>query len=59
VTEEMAETYALYGTADEVVEKAKRFDGLAGELLLGGPWWRVDPGRLLENHLAILEAIGR
>jgi len=55
----MAETYALYGTADEVVEKAKRFDGLAGELLLGGPWWRVDPGRLLENHLAILEAFGR
>ncbi len=59
VTEEMAETYALYGPANEVVEKAKRFDGLAGELLLGGPWYRVDPGRLLENHLAILEAFGR
>ena len=59
VTEEIADTYALYGPADEVVEKAKRFEGLADELLLGGPWWRVDPGRLLENHLAILEAFGR
>lgn len=59
VTEEMADTYALYGTAEEVVEKAKRYDGLAGELLLGGPWYRVNPGRLLENHLAILEAFGR
>ena len=59
VTEDMAETYALYGTADEVVAKAERYEGLAGELLLGGPWYRVDPGRLLENHLAILEAFGR
>jgi probable F420-dependent oxidoreductase len=59
VTEEMADTYALYGPADEVVEKAKRFEGLAGELLLGGPWWRVGTDRLLENHLAILEAFGR
>ena len=59
VTEEMADTYALYGPADEVVEKAKRFEGLTDELLLGGPWWRVDPGRLLENHMAILEAFGR
>jgi alkanesulfonate monooxygenase SsuD/methylene tetrahydromethanopterin reductase-like flavin-dependent oxidoreductase (luciferase family) len=59
VTEEMADTYALYGPADEVVEKAKRFEGLADEVLLGGPWWRVDPGRLLENHMAILEAFGR
>ena len=59
VTEEMADTYALYGTAEEVRDQAKRFEGLAGELLLGGPWYRVDPGRLLENHLAILEAFGR
>jgi probable F420-dependent oxidoreductase len=59
VTDEMAETYALFGPADEVVEKARRFEGLADELLLGGPWWRVEPGRLLENHLAILEAFGR
>ena len=59
VTEEIADTYALYGPAAEVVEKAKRFEGLADELLLGGPWWRVGPERLLENHLAILEAFGR
>jgi len=59
VTGEMADTYALYGTAEEVRDQAKRFEGLAGELLLGGPWYRVDPGRLLENHLAILEAFGR
>lgn len=66
VPEEMADTYALWGTSDEVREKAARFDGvpLAGgvvvsELLLGGPWYRVRPERLLENHLAILETFGR
>jgi hypothetical protein len=59
VTEEIADTYALYGPAGEVVEKAKRFEGLADELLLGGPWWHVGPDRLLANHLAILEAFGR
>ncbi|HEU5003898.1 MAG TPA: TIGR03617 family F420-dependent LLM class oxidoreductase [Actinomycetota bacterium] len=59
VTDEMASTYALYGTADEVRDQARRFDGLAGELLLGGPWYRVPAGRLLENHLAILEAFAR
>ena len=59
VTDEMARTYALFGTADEVVEQAHRFDGLADELLLGGPWYRVDPGRLLGNHLAMLEAFGQ
>src|SRR2546423_3025079 len=58
VSEEIADTYALYGTAEEVKDQAKRFEGLAGEVLLGGPWYRVDPGRLLENHLAILEAFG-
>jgi probable F420-dependent oxidoreductase len=62
VPEEMADTYALWGTRDEVREKARAYEdppGLVGELLLGGPWYRVDPGRLLENHLAILETFGR
>lgn len=66
VPEEMADVYALWGTAAEVVEKASRYDGIGGEgavavseLLLGGPWYRVRPERLLENHLAILEAFGR
>jgi probable F420-dependent oxidoreductase len=72
VPEEMAETYALWGTPEEVREKARRFDEIpaargpaagggpaVGELLLGGPWYRVEPARLLENHLAILEAFAR
>lgn len=59
VPEEMAEAYAVYGTPEEVREKMQRFEGLAGELLLGGPWYRVAPDRLLENHLAILRTFRR
>ncbi len=58
VTEEMATAYALFGPADDVRQLAGEWEGLAGELLLGGPWYRVDPGRLLENHAAILETFG-
>jgi alkanesulfonate monooxygenase SsuD/methylene tetrahydromethanopterin reductase-like flavin-dependent oxidoreductase (luciferase family) len=58
VTEEMARAYALFGSADDVLQQAGEWEGLAGELLLGGPWYRVDPGRMLENHAAILETFG-
>lgn len=63
VPEAMADTYALWGTAAEVRDKLAAFEaataGLVGELVLGGPWYRVDPGRLLENHAAILETFRR
>ena len=58
VTEEMATAYALFGSANDVRQQASEWEGLAGELLLGGPWYRVDPGRMLKNHAAILETFG-
>jgi probable F420-dependent oxidoreductase len=59
VSPEMADTYALYGSPEEVREQARRFEGLVGELVPGGPWYRVEPGRLLENHMAIMDTFGR
>ncbi|MFN2610253.1 MAG: LLM class flavin-dependent oxidoreductase [Actinomycetota bacterium] len=59
VSSEMAETYALFGTADEVIEKAKKFEGVVSEATLGGPWYRVAPERLIENHQLILETFAR
>ncbi|MHB8511117.1 MAG: LLM class flavin-dependent oxidoreductase [Actinomycetota bacterium] len=38
VTDEMAETYSLFGTPSEVKEKAKRWEGLVDELVAGPPW---------------------
>lgn len=59
VPDAMADAFSLYGTPEEVREKADAFDGLAGELLLGGPWWRVEPARMLENYRLMLQAFGR
>ncbi|MGH2812786.1 MAG: LLM class flavin-dependent oxidoreductase, partial [Actinomycetota bacterium] len=59
VSDEMADTFALYGGADEVREKARQFEGLADELVLGGPWYRIDPARLSENYRALLDAFAR
>lgn len=59
VPDEMAETYGFYGTAEEVKEKVQRLDGLVGELCLGGPWYRVSPERLLENHRLMLQTFAR
>ncbi len=59
VSDEMAETFGLYGTADEVKEKAAKFDGVVDELVLAGPWYRVDPSRLMENYRSLLSTFAR
>lgn len=55
VTDEMADTYAVYGTAEEVKEKIRRYEGIVDEVILAGPWYRVDGGRGASNYLAILD----
>lgn len=56
VSDEMAETFGIFGTADEVREKIKRFDGVVDEVVLGGPWYRVEPQRLIANYRSMLQA---
>lgn len=59
VTDEMADTFAIYGEADEVKEKASRFEGLASELTVSGPWYRVEPQRLADNYQSIMQTFAR
>lgn len=59
VSDEMADAFSLYGSADEVKEKADRFEGIVDELVLGGPWYRQPPARLVENYRSILETFAR
>jgi hypothetical protein len=56
VSDEMADTFGIYGTVDEVKEKMKRFDGIVDEVILGGPWYRVEMVRLIENYQLMLQA---
>jgi probable F420-dependent oxidoreductase len=56
ITDEMAETYAVAGTAKDVKEKIKRWEGLADEVYLGPPWVAPDLSRTADTYLRMLDA---
>jgi probable F420-dependent oxidoreductase len=58
IDDELCDAIAVAGPADEVKEKVARWNGVADRLLVAGPWWSVDPGRLMENYQAIVETFG-
>jgi len=56
ITDEMAETYAVAGTAADVREKLKRWEGLADEVYLGPPWASPDLERTADIYRRMLDA---
>ncbi|MFY9586433.1 MAG: TIGR03617 family F420-dependent LLM class oxidoreductase [Actinomycetota bacterium] len=56
ITDEMAETFSCTGTADEVREKVKRWEGLADGLYLGAPWASPDLDRTVQTYQNIVDA---
>ncbi len=56
ITDEMAETFSCTGTAEEVREKVKRWEGLADGLYLGAPWATPDLDRTTQTYLNIVDA---
>jgi probable F420-dependent oxidoreductase len=56
ITDEMAETYAVAGTPQDVREKIKRWEGLADEVYLGPPWVTPDLSRTAETYVRMLDA---
>jgi probable F420-dependent oxidoreductase len=59
ITDEMAETYAVFGTPAEARDRAKRWEGLVDEITLGAPWSSPDHTRTMESFEAIAETFGR
>lgn len=58
VSDEMAETYAVFGTPDEAREKIKRWDGIADEVILSPPWASADYTKTAETFDALIETFG-
>ena len=56
ITDEMAETYSVTGTAEQVREKVKRWEGLADGVYLGAPWATPDLARTTQTYLNIVDA---
>jgi hypothetical protein len=49
VSEEMVDELAVAGTPEQVNARLRRFDGLADEIVLFPPGFRVSPERKAEN----------
>lgn len=56
VTEEMVDELALAGTADEVREQARRYEGLVDTLILYSPTFAIGPDEQRANHEAMIAA---
>jgi probable F420-dependent oxidoreductase len=56
ISDEMAETYAVVGTPDEVREKVRRWEGLADEVYLGPAWVSPDLSRTAETYVRMIDA---
>jgi probable F420-dependent oxidoreductase len=54
----MVDHLAVAGTAEECRRRIAEYEAVADRVILGGAWVGPSEERLLENHLAILEAFG-
>lgn len=59
ISDEMAETYAVAGTADEVRDKLRRWEGLVDEVYLGPAWVSPDLSRTADVYLRMIDAFRR
>jgi probable F420-dependent oxidoreductase len=59
IDDELCDEIAAAGPVDEVTQRLEAWDGIADRLLVAGPWYSVDPGRMLENYQALVETFGR
>lgn len=59
VDDELCDTIAVAGTADEARDRITAWDGLADRVMVTGPWYGPSAGRMMENYQALVETFGR
>ena len=42
----------------EVKDRIRDWDGVADRLMVSGPWYGPNPGRIMENYQALVEVFG-
>jgi probable F420-dependent oxidoreductase len=58
IPDDLCDAIAFAGTADEVRDKVKAYEGVADRISVGGPWYGVSSHRLFENYQALVETFG-
>jgi probable F420-dependent oxidoreductase len=58
IDDDLCDAIAVAGTADEVKDKVKDWEPIADRLMVAGPWYGPNPGRLMENYQALVDTFG-
>jgi alkanesulfonate monooxygenase SsuD/methylene tetrahydromethanopterin reductase-like flavin-dependent oxidoreductase (luciferase family) len=58
VDDDLCDTIAVAGTADEARDRITAWDGLADRVMVTGPWYGPSAGRMMENYQALVETFG-
>ncbi|HEU4480332.1 MAG TPA: TIGR03617 family F420-dependent LLM class oxidoreductase [Actinomycetota bacterium] len=58
IDDELCDAIAVAGTAAEVRDRVKQWDGIADRLMVAGPWYGPSPQRMMENYQALVETFG-
>lgn len=59
IDDELCDAIACAGPAGEVREKVRSWEKIADRVIVAGPWYGPDPGRMIENYQALVETFGR
>jgi probable F420-dependent oxidoreductase len=58
IDDELCDAIAAAGPENEVRERMKEWENVADRLMVAGPWYGPDSGRMLENYQALVETFG-
>jgi probable F420-dependent oxidoreductase len=58
IDDELCDAIAIAGPQDEVRERVREWERVADRLMVAGPWYGPDSGRMMENYQALVETFG-
>ena len=58
IDDELCDAIGCAGTAAEVRDKVKQWEGIADRIVVSGPWYGPKPERMLENYQALVDTFG-
>jgi hypothetical protein len=59
IDDDLCDAIACAGTAGEVREKVRSWEGVADRVLVAGPWYGPSPERMIENDHALVETFSK
>lgn len=55
IDDELCDEIGVAGTSDEVRDRVEEWEAVADRLLMAGPWYGPEQGRIMDNYRAMLE----